>query len=181
MEGGSFDANGDVAEPAGRRHIGEKVVGEQCVEIEDRVAVEADLVGGAHEKFDRIFVIEDHLRFEMCAALRLFAELDEALGVQERIGVTFEPTRVPGEVYEEPAQDLLGIGAGGLLGDLRLPDSREMRALIFRQIEAGVRAVGVEKTTVVAHRPSRFGWLSNMVADRDARRRQGDNGLVAFL
>jgi hypothetical protein len=42
---------------------------------------EADLVGGADQELDRVLVVQDHLRFEMRAALGLFAQLDEALGV----------------------------------------------------------------------------------------------------
>ena len=52
-----LDAGGDVAELAGRGGIGEEVVGEERVEIEDSVAVEADLVGGADQKLDRVLVV----------------------------------------------------------------------------------------------------------------------------
>ena len=63
--------------------IGEKVVGEEGVEIKEGVAVEADLVGGADQEPHRVLVVQSHLRLEMRAALGVFAQLDEALGVEE--------------------------------------------------------------------------------------------------
>jgi hypothetical protein len=120
------------------------------VEIEDRIPVEADLVGGADEKLDRVFVVEDHLRFEMRPSLRFLVEFDEALGVEKGVGVAFEAARIPGEVDEEPVQNLLGLGAGRLFSDLRAPDGGEVRPVAFGEIGAGVRAVCVEEGAVVA-------------------------------
>jgi hypothetical protein len=105
------------------------------MEIEDRVPIEANFVGGADEKLDRIFVVEDHLRFEVRPALRFLAELDEALGIEERVCVAFEAARIPGEVDEEPIQDVLGVGAGGLPGDLRSSHSRQVGAVLLGQVE----------------------------------------------
>ena len=48
------------------------------LEIDDGLAVEADLVGGADQEPHRVLVVQDHLRLEMRAALGLFAQLDQA-------------------------------------------------------------------------------------------------------
>ena len=63
--------------------IGKEVVGEEGVEIDDGLAVEADLVGGFDQEPHRVLVVQNHLRLEMRAALGLFAQLDEALGVEK--------------------------------------------------------------------------------------------------
>jgi len=60
--------------------IGEKLA--EGVEIDDGLAVEADLVGGDKEPH-RVLVVQNHLRLEIRAALGVFAQLDEALGVEE--------------------------------------------------------------------------------------------------
>jgi hypothetical protein len=70
------DADGNVAQPAGCCGIGEEVVGQERVEIEDGVAVEADLVGGADQELDRVLVVQDHLRVEMRAPFGLLTQLD---------------------------------------------------------------------------------------------------------
>ncbi len=60
------------------------------VQIEDRVAVEADFFRRADQKLDRVLVVEDHLRFESLLAFGLLAEVDQALGVEQRIGVALK-------------------------------------------------------------------------------------------
>ena len=60
------------------------------VKVEDRVAVEADIVGSADEKLDRVLVIENHLGLKLLPAFGLFAELDQAPGVEQRIGVALK-------------------------------------------------------------------------------------------
>ena len=62
MEGGSLDADGDAPQAPCRAFIGKQVVGEHRVKIEDRIAVEADVAGGTDKEFDRVLVVEDHLR-----------------------------------------------------------------------------------------------------------------------
>ena len=56
--------------PGGVR-VGQQVVRQHAVQVEDGVAVEADLLGFAHQKLDRVLVIEDHLRFELVLAFGL--------------------------------------------------------------------------------------------------------------
>ena len=92
------NAYGDVAEPACRGWIGEEVVGQECVEIEYCIAIEADLVSGAYQKFDSVLVVQDHLSFDVRAPLSLFAQFDQALGVERRVGVAFEAARIPSEI-----------------------------------------------------------------------------------
>ena len=53
------------------------------LEIDDGLAVEADLVGGVDQEPHRVLVVQNHLRLEIRAALGVFAQLDEALGVEE--------------------------------------------------------------------------------------------------
>ena len=65
MEGGACDANGDIAESAGGRPIGQEVVGEERVKIEDRAAVDAGPVGSAHHDrcgAERVRHLEDSVR-----------------------------------------------------------------------------------------------------------------------
>ena len=90
MEGRALNAHGDVAQPAGCCRIGQEVIGQERVEIEDGVAVKADLVGGADQELDRVLVVQDHLRFEVRAAVCLFAQFNETLGVEERVCVALE-------------------------------------------------------------------------------------------
>jgi hypothetical protein len=57
--------------------IGEKLV--EGLEIDDGLAVEADLVGGVDQEPHRVLVVQNHLRLEVRAALGVFAQLDETL------------------------------------------------------------------------------------------------------
>jgi hypothetical protein len=47
------------------------------------LAVDADLVGGVDQEPHRVLVVQNHQRLEIRAALGVFAQLDEALGVEE--------------------------------------------------------------------------------------------------
>jgi len=49
------------------------------LEIDDGLAVEADLVGGVDQEPHRVLVVQNHLRLEVRAALGVFAQLDETL------------------------------------------------------------------------------------------------------
>src|SRR5260370_8454271 len=106
MEGRAVDADGDVAQSAGCCGIGEEVVGQERVEIEDGVAVEADLVGGADQELDRVLVVQDHLRFEMRAPFGLLAQLDETLGVEKRVSVAFKAAGIPRSLDQQPVTAL---------------------------------------------------------------------------
>src|SRR5262249_37409840 len=119
MERRSLDADGNAPQSSGRIRVGKQVVCKQRMKVEDRETVEADFLGIAYKKRDRVLVIEDHLRFQAVLALRFLAKVDEPPRVEERVGVALEAARIPGEVDQQPAEDLLGIGAGRLWRDLR--------------------------------------------------------------
>ena len=126
------------------------------MQVENRVAVEADLRRVADEKLDRVLVVEDHLRFEPVAALRLLAELDQPLRVEQRVGVAFKTARIPRQVDQKPVQNLPRVGARRLLpAHLARPDLREVRARSSGKVERLSRTVGVQEVAVVADRLAR--------------------------
>lgn len=59
---GAADRHLDLANAADCFGIGEQVLGEQRVQVADRVAVEVDLLDALHQHLDRRLVVEDHLR-----------------------------------------------------------------------------------------------------------------------
>ena len=75
--------------------VGQKVLGQNPVEIQDRMAIEANLIGLTDKKLDGVFVIEDHLRFQPVSVLCLFAKLDEAASIEQGVCIAFEPTGIP--------------------------------------------------------------------------------------
>ena len=88
-----------------------------------------------YEEFDRILVVDDHLRFQTVPAFRRFAEFDQPRRIQQRIGVALKAAGVPRQIDEQPVQNLLCISARCLIVKVGLADLREMRALFFRKIE----------------------------------------------
>ena len=90
MKNRPLDANPDTPKAAGRIRVGKQVVGKHRVEIKDRIPVEADLLRRADKKLDRILVIEDHLRFEAPFSFRFLAKINQASGIEQRIGVAFK-------------------------------------------------------------------------------------------
>ena len=74
----------------------------------------------------------------------------------------------------------LGVSAGGLFGDLRPPDSGQVRAVALGQIEGDVRAIVVEEFAVIADRPAVFRHLPDIVADRYPCLGQWDCGFFDF-
>jgi len=91
MEGGAFNAERNAPQASGRLLLRQEVLRQNSVEIQNRIAVEADLIRRAHKKRDRVLVIENHLGFQPVPALRLFAEFDQATGIKQRVGIAFEP------------------------------------------------------------------------------------------
>ena len=151
------------------------------MEVENGVAVESDLLRRIDQKLDRVLVVEDHLRFEPCLPVRFFADIQEALGFEQRIGVALEAARVPGQVDQQSVQDLPGVGAGGLLGDVRLAGLAELLSLRYREIEGLIGTVSIQKVTVVAdgitclERPADL--LANLGAGLGHRRQDFDPGV----
>ena len=85
-----LDADADMPQPARCGRIGEKVLRENSVNIEDRVTVEANLLCLVHKECDRVLVVDDHLRFEAVAALRFFAEFDQPLRIEQGVRVSLK-------------------------------------------------------------------------------------------
>src|SRR6266850_1229107 len=92
MKCGFFNAHSDAPQPSGRRGVRQQVVREYGVKVEDRIAIESDLVRRADEECDGVLVVENHLSFKLFAAFGLFAELDQAPRIEQRVGVAFEAT-----------------------------------------------------------------------------------------
>lgn len=62
-------------ESADEQGVGQQIVGQQCMQVEDRIAVKSYVVGVGEETFDRVFAIEDDLRFERLTALGSLPEI----------------------------------------------------------------------------------------------------------
>jgi hypothetical protein len=84
-------------------------------------------------------MVHDHLRFEPVAALRLLAEFDEPLGVEQRVRVSFRAARVPREIDQETAENLFCTGPRRLRRDKARSGRPELRALLGREIELDTR------------------------------------------
>ena len=56
------DANSYPAQPPFCLRVGQQIVRQQCVQIQDRRVIKTDVTGMADQKFDGLFVVEDHLR-----------------------------------------------------------------------------------------------------------------------
>ena len=77
-----FDALAERKVTVFDRTAVQEVVGQQSVEIEQGVTVEADLVGSPDQELDRILVVHDHLRFKTVPSVGLLPEFNEALGIE---------------------------------------------------------------------------------------------------
>jgi hypothetical protein len=77
-------------------------------------------------------MIENHLGFEPLLALRLLAEIDQAFGVEKRIGVALQAARIPGQVDEKPVQYLFSIRARRLVRCRRCADLPQISPLCRR-------------------------------------------------
>jgi hypothetical protein len=89
------------------------------MQIEDGVTIEGNHLGVLEQKFYRRFVIEDHLGIDGGFAFGGFACLDQALSIEQRIGVAFQAAGVPGKVDEWAIKDLLRVGSGRLARNVR--------------------------------------------------------------
>ena len=168
-----LDAHGDVPQPARCGFVRQQVAGQDGVEeIEDGMAVEADVVRRVDEELDRVLVVEDHLCFETRAPVRLLAELDETPGVEQRVRVPFEPARIPGQVDQQPVQNTSRVGPGRFPRHGRPAHLSEMRSLSRREMEADVGQIGVEEFPAVAGRPPCRGWLTKISPGPGAARRE---------
>src|SRR5205814_454913 len=93
MVDGLADPYRFTAKPSRRGRVAKQVVSQQSVQVEDGVAVEADLVSRLDQKFDGRLVIEDHLRFGRGLPFGGLPQFDQTLRVEQRVGVAFETAR----------------------------------------------------------------------------------------
>ena len=117
-------------------------------------------------------VVEDHLRFESLLALGFLVQFDQAFGIEQRIGVALEAARVPGQIDQQPVQDLPGVGAGRLVADHRPPHSLEALTFRLREIEGLVGPVRIEERSVIADRAAPRRRLPDILPDLRAGPRQ---------
>ena len=71
MKDRPLDTDGDMAEPPRRTRIGKQVVRQQCVEIEDGTAIEADPLCPVDQKLDRVFVVKPKFQRANSRLIRL--------------------------------------------------------------------------------------------------------------
>src|ERR1700677_3701529 len=95
MKDRALYANIDAPNPPRGARIGEEVLCEDGMQVEDRMAVEARFLRFVDEEFDGVLVVPDHLRVVGVAALGLLAELDQTLRIKERISVALKAARIP--------------------------------------------------------------------------------------
>ena len=98
MKDRASDLDADVPEPSRGIRIGKQIVSQRRVKVENGVTVEADVLCRIDEKFDGLFVVEDHLRFVSLFPLRLFAGFDQTRGIEQGVRVAFQAARIPREV-----------------------------------------------------------------------------------
>jgi hypothetical protein len=114
----------------------------------------------------------------MRVANGLFAQLDETFGLEERVSVSFETARIPGEINQQPAEDLFGVGPRGLFGDLQAANGRQMHTVLFGQVEGSVRPIAVKKFSVVTDWLACLRCITEIVADRCPRLRERNDRFV---
>ena len=108
-------------------------------------------------------MVQDHLRFKLILTFGSLAEIDQAPGVEQRIGIALQAARVPGKIDQQATQYLSGVGAGRLFRDLWFADLVQVRTLLIREIERFVGAVGIKKGAVIANRFAAFRRLPDIL------------------
>ena len=73
-----------------RLRVGQQVVRQQRVKVENGVAIEADVLRPIDQELDGVLVVEDHQRFESLLAFRFFPYLEQTRGIEQRIGVSLQ-------------------------------------------------------------------------------------------
>ena len=67
-----------MPQPPRRLRVGKQVVRQQCVQVENGVAIETDILYRVDQELDRVLVIEDHQRFEPRLPFRFRPNLEQA-------------------------------------------------------------------------------------------------------
>ena len=136
------DADRDLANAARSCRIGQQVLRQQGMQVENGIPVEGDVLGGLHQELDGCLVIEDHLRVGGGLALGRLTGLDEALRVEQGIGVALKPAGVPRQVDEQPIENALRIGPGArVCGVDGLADRSKLRFIDSGEIARSVRLI----------------------------------------
>ena len=180
LEGGP--GHGDCSRtqsPAGAR-VGQQIPREQRVKAAERMPIEIDLGRTVHQKLDRRPVIQDHpcigRRLPWCLA----AKFQQALRIEQRVGVSFEPAGVPGQVDQEAGEYLTGVSAGRQVGGgRRLAQSVQPLPLSRRQIRL-VGTVVIEEVLAVPDGCPRLERLDYMGLDLPGRLRQMKTDLSKY-
>ena len=136
------------------------------MQVQNRVAIESDVFGPRNQQINCGLVVQDHLCLAGIVAFGRFAELDQPLRVQQRIGIAFETARVPGEIDQQPFVDLPRIGSGGVLAVGRVPEVEEMSPSFRREIPRHAGPVIVEKPPTIADRGTCLDGGTDGPADR---------------
>ena len=131
-------------------------------------AVEADRRRRLHEKYERVLLVGDHLRFGRRSSDRPVAGLHRPGGIQQGAGRALQTARVEAEFDEQTVLNLLGVGTGGPFRFARRTHPPKVRPYGPREVEGPVGAVGFQKIAVVAD-----GWLRRRGSDPGPDTRTG--------
>ena len=81
------------------------------MDVTNRVSIETNAIRLLREHLNSRFVIEDHLRFLRRLSFGSLATFDEALGLEQGIGVPFQAAGIPGKIDQQTMQELTHISA----------------------------------------------------------------------
>jgi len=134
------------------------------MKVKNRIPVEPNIVRGFNKKLDGLLVVQDHLGFQCILPLSCLAEGDQALRLQQGVGIPFKIAGCPGEVDQQPAHNLAGHGAGRYGFLVSTTNLVQMFASGVVKIRPIVR-VGQEKIATISYRFSTLDRLADMPAD----------------
>src|SRR3990172_4389820 len=135
------------------------------MQIQNRVAVEANLGGLLDQKLYRGLVIQNHLGFPSIFAFGALSQFQQALGFEQGVGVAFQTAGIPRQVDQQSAEDLTRIGPSRTLTVRGSPQFEETLPSIRREIETFVRPVRVQKRAVISDRLTILKRLANSFLD----------------
>ncbi len=180
----AVDAHRDAPQPAAGLRIGEQVVCQQRMQVQNGVTIETDFVGLLDEHFDGRLVVQDHLRFQRILSLGGLAQFEQALGFEQRIGIAFQATGVPGKVNQQTAVDRACVGPGRTFAVGRAAHFEQALTRVLRQVVGLVGPVVIQKGTLVADWLPVLNWRANRLLDRHRlgrnRRIDLDTGRMPF-
>ena len=182
--------------------VRQQVFGEQAVQVQQGEAVEADGVHVVHQELDGGLVVQDHLRLDGRAAGRFAGFLDQSLGIEPAVGVSFQPAGRPREVDQQAADEVAAIGSRGkaLLLWRQLAHALQSFPQRLRQVRCFVGAVAEQDFLLIGNRLAcrdglldvgenllagrgqrDFAMLREQIASRPASARRGDEPLRGEL